>query len=54
MFTALSEGINGCLRKAALEQLRAEAVYHALCTSVSYDHAAAESREKIASYLRLR
>ncbi len=53
MFAELSECINGYLddvKQEESEQVKAEIVYHALCTSVSYDHAAAESRKNIASY----
>ncbi len=53
MFMGLSECINGCLndvKQEQSEQVKAEVAYHALCTSASYDYAAAESRENIASY----
>ncbi len=49
----LFECINGYLKDAKPEQseiMKAEIVYHALCSSVSYDDDAAESRKNIASY----
>lgn len=49
----LFECINGYLKNVGpeqSEQVKAEAVYHALCTSVSYDDAAAVSRQNISAY----
>ncbi len=49
----LFECINEYLKDAKPEQseiMKAEIVYHALCSSVSYDYDAAESRKNIASY----
>lgn len=49
----LFECINGYLKDAKPEQseiMKAEIVYHALCSSVSYDDDAAKSRKNIAAY----
>lgn len=49
----LFECINGYLKSAKpgqSEQMKAEMVYHALCTAVSYDKVAAETRKNIEPY----
>ncbi len=53
MFAKLTECMNGYLnsvKQGQSEQMKAEVLYHALCSSVSYDYDAAESRKNIASY----